>query len=290
MPRYRFLLEYDGAPFAGWQVQPGQRTVQGVVEDALATVLRVPVRLVGSGRTDTGVHALGQVAHADVPASAEPHRLRHALNGVLAHRTGGAVAVLLAEPAPASFHARYDARQRLYWYRVAAGPCPLERATRWSLGREPDWERMNAAARHLLGTHAFDAFCLAQSATRNRVCTVVHARWVPEARPGAWRFEAAADRFLHGMVRALVGTLLEVGLGKRPPEDVARVRATADRRAAGPAAPAHGLALVHVAYPDGFGDALAPAEALALAPPRESTPAVQPSAGRPEHSTERVRP
>jgi len=266
VPRYRLLVEYDGAPFAGWQVQPGQDTVQGALEGALATALRAPVRLTGSGRTDAGVHAIGQAAHFDAPPGTDPHRLLHAVNGLLRHRTAGAAALLALEPAPEAFHARYDAYRRLYWYRVAAGPRALDRDRRWALAPEPDWDRMNAAARHLLGTRSFSALCRTQSETENRVCTVERARWAAEERPGDWRFEVAADRFLHGMVRAMVGTLLEVGRGRRAPEDLPRALDTEDRRAAGQAAPAHGLALVHVAYRDGFGDALAPRGALPGAP------------------------
>lgn len=258
MPRYRLLAEYDGAPFAGWQVQPGQTTVQGTLEEALTIALREPTRVTGSGRTDAGVHALGQVAHFEAPGDTDPFRLHRALNGILRYRAGGAIAILAIEEAPHHFHARYNAHRRLYWYRVSTHPRALDREHRWFLRPEPNWDRMNEAAKHLLGTHHFGAFCLAQSETENRVCTVERARWVEEERSGDWRFEIAADRFLHGMVRAAVGTLVEVGHGKRAPDSLPATLATEDRRAAGPAAPPHGLALTHVAYPDGFGEAFAP--------------------------------
>ncbi|MEM6337390.1 MAG: tRNA pseudouridine(38-40) synthase TruA [Bacteroidota bacterium] len=245
MPTYRLDIEYDGSAFHGWQTQPGLTTVQATIEAALTVALRCPTPIVGSGRTDAGVHARGQVAHFVSAAPVDSHRLQGSLNGLLP----AGIAILNVEAAPEGFHARYGATRRLYHYHVATQPRALDQSTRVFLRPTPAFERMNEAACHLIGQHDFNTFCRTKSDTQNRVCTIDRAVWLREEREGDWRFEIAANRFLHGMVRAIVGTLLDVGRGKRTVDSIPGLLAAKDRRAAGPAAPARGLVLHYVTYP-----------------------------------------
>ena len=190
------------------------------------------------------MHARGQVAHFSTDVPFDPFRLLGSLRGLLPQT----IAVQEIEKAPDGFHARYDARRRRYHYYAGLQPRALERHCRLHLRPAPDFERMSRAAEALIGRHDFDAFCRTSSATRNRVCAVERACWVEDGRPGDWRFEIVADRFLHGMVRAIVGTLLEIGRGRRGVKSLPDVLASRDRRQAGPAAPAHGLVLEEVSY------------------------------------------
>jgi tRNA pseudouridine38-40 synthase len=247
MSKYALLLEYDGAEFNGWQRQSGDPTIQATVEKALQTFTRQKhLRVTGSGRTDAGVHARGQVAHFECEAL--PHdasqRLVKALNGLLPPTVAVRAAVQVRE----SFHARYDARLRRYHYYASTEPLALERNRRLVVHFSPDFERMNRACALLIGNQHFGAFCRTRSATVNRICSIVRAQWEPEIHSGCWRFVVEADRFLHGMVRAMVGTLLEIGRGKRSVQDMKRILATQDRRESGVAAPAYGLVLDQVTY------------------------------------------
>jgi len=244
MHTYRLLIEYDGSSFAGWQIQENRVTVQATIEQALGVLFKQPLRLVGAGRTDAGVHARGQVAHFVAAQAMDPFRLKRSLNGLLPDT----IAVRGVEEVPNGFHARYHAVERGYYYRISTEPFTLERRFRWMVRPEPDIEKMNEAAKYLIGEQHFGSFCLTQSETQNRVCNLFRAVWIVEDIAGSYRFEVAANRFLHGMVRALVGTLVEVGQGKRKPEDLKTILQAQDRRMAGYAAPAHGLVLEYVRY------------------------------------------
>ncbi len=241
----RLTLEYDGSGYHGWQRQPNGLTVQEVVEKALATILGQEVRVHGSGRTDAGVHALGQVAHFRTAATLPLAAFCEGLNSLLPRD----IAVLEAQEAPPDFHARYTARAKTYEYRILNRPQDrqVQRHFCWWLSRPLDLHRLQTAAADLLGEHDFAAFQASGSDVKTTVRRVLEASW--EAREGGWRiFRITADGFLRGMVRSLVGTLVEIGWGKRPVDDLARILASRDRRQAGPTAPAAGLYLVTVIY------------------------------------------
>jgi tRNA pseudouridine38-40 synthase len=241
---FRLDIEYDGSSFSGWARQPGLRTVQGELEAALATVLREPVELTVAGRTDAGVHARGQVASfrtdADVPAD-----LARRLNGLAPDD----VAVTAAGPAPDGFDARGDAISRSYCYRLLArrAPSPFERGRALWWPHRIDRAALDACAAALPGTHDFTAFTPTQTDHVRFDRDVLAAAWGDE--PGDLLvFRITADAFMRGMVRALVGTMLEVASGRRTPEDFASLLRGAPRTAAGETAPPHGLYLESVGY------------------------------------------
>jgi len=247
--RLRVDLGYDGAGFSGWAAQPGRRTVQSTVEGGLATVLRVPVGLTVAGRTDAGVHAAGQVAHADVPGEA------WAVTGAtIVRRLAGVlpadVRVWSVVPAPAGFDARFSALFRRYVYRVSdrpGGVDPLRRHDTVGWPRPLDGAAVQDAAARLLGEHDFVAFCR----RREGATTVRALRRFDWGRDPAGVLVATveADAFCHSMVRSLVGALLAVGEGRRPVEWPAALLTATERSSAVSVAPPHGLTLVHVGYP-----------------------------------------
>lgn len=245
--RLRIDLAYDGTDFHGWAAQPKLRTVQGELQAALATVLRVPeVRVVCAGRTDSGVHARGQVAHVDVGDGIEVDRLARRLNGVLPpdlriHRLG---------PAPEGFDARFAALWRRYAYRIADTPeavDPLQRRHVLAWGRPLDVDAMNQAAATLVGLHDFASFCK-QREGATTIRTLLEFAWTREPS-GLVVGHVRADAFCHSMVRALVGCLVAVGEGRRPPEWARDILTARQRDPAVTVVHAHGLTLEEVAYP-----------------------------------------
>jgi tRNA pseudouridine38-40 synthase len=241
MRNIRLNLEYDGTEFQGWQKQPGARTVQGTLETAIQIVCRHPADVVGCARTDAGVHALGYVAsfrtESDMPAS----RLSLALNGCLPED----IAIVTAEEVPADFHARFSARSRRYLYRVTESPTAVWRRFAFHSHHALDVDRMAKAAAHLVGEHDFTSFTPVTNEA-NKICRVIELEVV---RDGSHILIAVeATRFVHHMVRAMAGTLMEVGRGRTEPEQVAEALRKKDRRAAGPTAAAHGLTLLRVRY------------------------------------------
>jgi tRNA pseudouridine38-40 synthase len=239
----RLDIEYDGSAFRGWARQPEQRTVQGVLEAALAQVLREEILLTVAGRTDTGVHALGQVASFDTEAELPPD-LARSLNGVTPHD----VTVRSAAPAAAGFNARFDARSRSYLYRVATGRAesPFEHGRSLWWPHEVDRPALDACAAALLGTHDFTAFTPTQTDHVRFERDVFAASWTDEGPLLAFRI--TADAFMRNMVRALVGTMLGVASSRRTVESFEELLRGRPRTEGGDTAPPHALYLESVAY------------------------------------------
>ena len=241
----RLLLEYDGTRYHGWQRQKNALSLQEVLEQALGRLTGETVKLLGSGRTDAGVHALGQVANF-LTGSAIPLKAFHAgLNSLLPRD----IAVLEAAAAPPDFHARKSARAKTYEYRILNRPnrSPLHHHYGWWISRPLAFAAMVRAAAALPGEHDFSAFQASGSDIKNPVRRVLAAQW--QTHPGGWlRFTITANGFLRGMVRSLVGTMVEVGKGKAPPEKLKELLQSGERSQAGPTAPPQGLYLVKVEY------------------------------------------
>lgn len=244
----QLVVHYDGARFSGWQRQPDERTIQGVLEGAVAKLCGTSIAVVGAGRTDAGVHARGQAAGVRVPGKWTAQTLRRSMNGLLPDDVWIAAAFEMRE----EFHPRYSAIARSYSYFVgtddfAASPFRRTHELIWT--KSLDTARMARASAALHGNHCFRAFAVKGTApaTDEHRCTVSHAAWTE--RPGGLRFDITADRFLHRMVRFLVGTMLEIGERRREPESIEQLLAETDNANVSQPAPPHALFLERVDYP-----------------------------------------
>jgi tRNA pseudouridine38-40 synthase len=254
MPRFALLIEYHGGPFAGWQRQSGQPSVQEAVETALRRLEPDAPGIAAAGRTDAGVHASGQVAHCDLGRDWDPFRLAEALN---AHLRPAPVAVLAATRVGTDFHARFSARERRYRYTILTRRAPpaLAAGQVWHIRQDLDIAAMRQAAQALLGRHDFTTFraalCQATSPVRTLDAVAITEAAAPQGR--AIRLDFRARSFLHNQVRSMVGSLARVGAGAWPPDRLAAALAARDRAACGPVAPPQGLCLTGVGYdPDPF--------------------------------------
>ena len=245
MSRYFIYFSYDGAAYHGWQVQPNAVTVQEVLEKALATIVRVPVPLMGAGRTDSGVNAACMVAHADFPCKIDTGQLIYKLNRILPPD----IAVSDVRRVKDDAHARFDAVSRRYMYRVVTEKSPFLRKYACRVSGTVDFESMNKAACLLYEYTDFTSFSKLHTDVKTNNCKVTHAEW-KQVGDSEWVFEIEADRFLRNMVRAIVGTLLMVGRGKMSIDGFRAVIENKARGEAGDSAPGEALFLVSVTYPE----------------------------------------
>ncbi len=247
---YKLTIQYDGTDFHGWQLQNGQRTVQGELERVLSLLEGSEVNVAGSGRTDAGVHAEGQVASVNLQQTFKPQKLRAAINGNLRSD----LRVIKVEEADDDFHARFSAKEKTYLYRVINSPVISPFWARYAHqdSRPLDVAKMNKAARSFLGEHDWTAFSNAKSDSDNKVRTIsgfdVESTWDSRSRSAMIEFRITGNGFLRYMVRSIVGTLLEIGRGEREPESIESAIVNLDRDLAGITAPANGLTLLEVHY------------------------------------------
>jgi tRNA pseudouridine38-40 synthase len=243
---FKLTIEYDGTAYHGWQRQRTDRSIQAEIETALTVMTRGKITLNGSGRTDAGVHAFGQVANFFCDTGLSPDAFQRGLNSLLPDD----IVIGSCETVSEYFHARYAAKSKTYRYKILNRfiPAAMGRQYAWHIRKHLDVEAMKRGAAYLLGTHDFKAFEGAGSPRSSTVRTIMKADFIPRPE-GYLLFEIRADGFLKFMVRNIVGTLVAVGLGKLAPEDVCRILRGKDRNRAGATAPAHGLALIDVEYP-----------------------------------------
>lgn len=243
--RYFIHLAYDGRDYHGWQIQPNGNSVQETIQRALSTLLREPINIVGAGRTDAGVHARMMVAHFDFDEGLDTQQLCYKLNKLLPKD----ISIGRVRRVDDELHARFSATSRTYHYFVNLAKSPFVRDYSWYVFGEIDFERMNEAAQTLLEYEDFTSFSKVNTDTKTNNCTITRAIW-EEVEPGQWRFTITANRFLRNMVRAIVGTLMEVGRGRMSIEQFRCVIESRNRCSAGESVPGHALFLVDITYPD----------------------------------------
>jgi tRNA pseudouridine38-40 synthase len=238
----KLVIEYDGSDFSGWQIQPDQRTVQGVIEEVLEKILKEDINLIGAGRTDVGAHALAQVANFKTKNELELKAIFEGANSLLPDD----VLIKEIQEVDSDFNARYSARSKVYRYRIYLKRTALLNRYVWEVLSPLDTKKIEETTQAISGEHDFSSFCVAKSAKDDNRCKVISARWTQKNQ--ALVFEIEANRFLHSMVRSLVGTLVDVARGYFSPSDFLEILNAKDRKKAGLTAPAKGLYLVKVNY------------------------------------------
>lgn len=245
MRTIKLTIEYDGTDYLGWQIQPGGKTIQGALEDCLKQITGEKIHVIGSGRTDAGVHALAQVAHFKTHSPIDIHSLERALNSLLPKD----ILIKKVEEMDDEFHARKKAISKVYEYRILNRPLRsvFQRHYAWHIPQKLNRRAMEKATHYLVGEHDFSSFKSSGTSSRSFIRKVFRAEWKRD-REGILCFEIEANGFLKQMVRTIVGTLVEVGKGKISPEEFKEILHSKDRRRAGPTAPPHGLFLKEVKY------------------------------------------
>jgi len=245
MANFKLIIEYDGTAYCGWQYQADAPTIQATIETALSVMTRETIRVIGSGRTDAGVHALGQTAHFHTRAAISPRGFQAGLNSLLPDD----IVIRACDPAPDDFHARFSARHKTYRYLIRNQPLPaaIGRQYAWHIRKKLDVAAMKTAAHHIIGAHDFKSFEGSGSPRADTIRTVLSAD-ISQTPTGDVTFTIIATGFLRYMVRNLTGTLVDVGLVKISPDDFKSVLEARNRNLAGATAPPHGLCLVSVSY------------------------------------------
>ena len=242
MRNIKLLIEYDGANYVGWQRQENGKSIQGEIESVLLQILQEKVNVIGAGRTDVGVHAKGQVANFRSETKLDFSSIKGGLNGLLPDD----IVIKEVEEVHIDFHSRYSAKERQYCYTIVREPSALMRNYSWYLKYSLDISLMYLAAIAIKGKHDFESFCKANSDVDHHICNVNSAEWIEN--DSMLIFKISADRFLHGMVRALIGTMVDIGRGYTPMDDLFKILEKKNRTDAGMAAPAKGLVLEKIIY------------------------------------------